>query len=179
MKKFFEDFKAFAMRGNVIDMAVGVIIGAAFGSITTSLVNDIFMPLIGVLTGGINFRRPVRRARRRQLRFRRGGRGGRCRHDQLRPVHPERHQLHPDRVLHVPRHPRDEQDPQEAGTLPRPSPSASARSARARLPTTRPAARTARRCWNKQKDCASKPESRRAPIGLVGFFVAPKKGAGA
>ena len=43
------------MRGNVIDMAVGVIIGAAFGSITTSLVNDIFMPLIGVLTGGINF----------------------------------------------------------------------------------------------------------------------------
>ena len=55
MKKFFEDFKAFAMRGNVIDMAVGVIIGAAFGSITTSLVNDIFMPLIGVLTGGINF----------------------------------------------------------------------------------------------------------------------------
>ena len=55
MRKFFEDFKAFAMRGNVIDMAVGVIIGAAFGSITTSLVNDIFMPLIGVLTGGINF----------------------------------------------------------------------------------------------------------------------------
>ena len=55
MKKFFEDFKAFAMRGNVIDMAVGVIIGAAFGTITTSLVNDIFMPLIGVLTGGINF----------------------------------------------------------------------------------------------------------------------------
>lgn len=52
MRKFFEDFKAFAMRGNVIDMAVGVIIGAAFGSITTSLVNDIFMPLIGVLTGG-------------------------------------------------------------------------------------------------------------------------------
>ena len=55
MKKFFEDFKAFAVRGNVIDMAVGVIIGAAFGTITTSLVNDIFMPLIGVLTGGINF----------------------------------------------------------------------------------------------------------------------------
>lgn len=55
MKKFFEDFKAFAMRGNVIDMAVGVIIGAAFGTITTSLVNDIFMPLLGVITGGINF----------------------------------------------------------------------------------------------------------------------------
>ena len=55
MKKFFEDFKAFAMRGNVIDMAVGVIIGAAFGSITTSLVNDIFMPLLGLLTGGLDF----------------------------------------------------------------------------------------------------------------------------
>lgn len=55
MKKFLEDFKAFAMRGNVIDMAVGVIIGGAFGKITTSLVSDIFMPLLGVITGGINF----------------------------------------------------------------------------------------------------------------------------
>ena len=55
MKKFLEDFKAFAMRGNVVDMAVGVVIGGAFGSITTSLVNDIFMPLLGVITGGINF----------------------------------------------------------------------------------------------------------------------------
>ena len=55
MKKFFEDFKAFSMRGNVIDMAVGVVIGGAFGKITTSLVNDIFMPLLGILTGGINF----------------------------------------------------------------------------------------------------------------------------
>ena len=45
MKKFFEDFKAFAMRGNVIDMAVGVIIGAAFGSITTSLVNETYLTL--------------------------------------------------------------------------------------------------------------------------------------
>ena len=55
MKKFVEEFKAFAMRGNVVDMAVGVIIGGAFGKITTSLVNDIFMPLLGLLTGGINF----------------------------------------------------------------------------------------------------------------------------
>ena len=52
---FINEFKKFIMRGNVMDMAVGVIIGAAFGTITTSLVNDIFMPLIGVLTGGINF----------------------------------------------------------------------------------------------------------------------------
>lgn len=55
MKKFMEEFKAFAMRGNVIDMAVGVVIGGAFGKITTSLVNDIIMPLISILTGGIDF----------------------------------------------------------------------------------------------------------------------------
>ena len=55
MKKFFEEFKAFAMRGNVLDLAVGVVVGGAFGKITTSLVNDIIMPIIGVLTGGISF----------------------------------------------------------------------------------------------------------------------------
>ena len=55
MKKFFEVFKAFAMRGNVLDMAVGVVVGGAFGKITTSLVNDIIMPLISMLTGGIDF----------------------------------------------------------------------------------------------------------------------------
>lgn len=55
MKKFMEEFKTFAMRGNVIDMAVGVVIGGAFGKITTSIVNDIIMPLISMLTGGINF----------------------------------------------------------------------------------------------------------------------------
>jgi len=55
MKKFFEEFKAFAMRGNVIDLAVGVVIGGAFGKITTSIVNDIIMPIIGILTGGIAF----------------------------------------------------------------------------------------------------------------------------
>ena len=55
MKKFFEEFKTFAMRGNVIDLAVGVVIGGAFGKITTSIVNDIILPLISMLTGGINF----------------------------------------------------------------------------------------------------------------------------
>lgn len=55
MKKFFSEFKEFAMKGNVVDMAVGVIIGAAFGKIVTSLVNDIIMPVIGVLTSGTNF----------------------------------------------------------------------------------------------------------------------------
>lgn len=54
MKKFFNEFKTFAMRGNVMDMAIGVVIGAAFGKITTSIVNDIIMPLIGLITGGID-----------------------------------------------------------------------------------------------------------------------------
>ena len=54
MKKFFNEFKTFAMRGNVLDMAIGVVIGAAFGKITTSVVNDIIMPLIGLITGGID-----------------------------------------------------------------------------------------------------------------------------
>ena len=55
MKNFINEFKAFAMRGNVIDMAVGVVIGGAFGKITTSIVNDILMPVISMLTGGVEF----------------------------------------------------------------------------------------------------------------------------
>ncbi len=50
-----KEFKAFAMRGNVVDLAVGIIIGAAFGKIVTSLVNDILMPPIGVILSGVNF----------------------------------------------------------------------------------------------------------------------------
>ncbi|WP_059172472.1 large conductance mechanosensitive channel protein MscL [Bacillus sp. FJAT-27445] len=50
------EFKKFAMKGNVLDLAVGVIIGGAFGKIVTSLVNDILMPIIGVLMGGINLK---------------------------------------------------------------------------------------------------------------------------
>lgn len=53
--KLFDEFKAFVMRGNVVDLAVGVIIGAAFGKIVTSLVNDIFMPIIGMIIGNIDF----------------------------------------------------------------------------------------------------------------------------
>jgi large conductance mechanosensitive channel len=51
----FEEFKKFALRGNVVDLAVGVIIGVAFGAIVTSLVSDIIMPLIGSITGGLDF----------------------------------------------------------------------------------------------------------------------------
>src|SRR3974390_3041485 len=50
-----EEFKKFAMRGNVVDLAVGVIIGAAFGAIVNSLVSDVVMPLIGAVTGGLDF----------------------------------------------------------------------------------------------------------------------------
>lgn len=57
MKKFLNEFREFAMRGNVMDMAIGVIIGSAFGKITTSLVNDVFMPLIGLLIGGVDLGR--------------------------------------------------------------------------------------------------------------------------
>lgn len=55
MGKFLSDFKDFAMKGNVIDMAVGVIIGGAFGKIVSSLVNDIIMPLVSLCTGSVNF----------------------------------------------------------------------------------------------------------------------------
>ena len=53
--KIVDEFKAFAMKGNVIDMAVGIIIGAAFGKIVSSVVNDIIMPPVGLLIGGVNF----------------------------------------------------------------------------------------------------------------------------
>lgn len=56
MGKLLQDFKDFAMRGNVIDMAVGVIVGGAFGTIVSSLVDDIIMPVIGVVTGGMDFK---------------------------------------------------------------------------------------------------------------------------
>ncbi|MDR6289267.1 MULTISPECIES: large conductance mechanosensitive channel protein MscL [unclassified Inquilinus] len=54
-QRMFQEFKAFIARGNVIDLAVGIIMGVAFGSIVTSLVNDIIMPPIGVLLGGVDF----------------------------------------------------------------------------------------------------------------------------
>ncbi len=55
MKNFIEEFKAFAMKGNVIDLAVAVVIGGAFGKIVASLVENIIMPTIGILLGGVDF----------------------------------------------------------------------------------------------------------------------------
>ena len=54
-RSFFDEFKAFALRGNVFDLAIAVVIGAAFGKIVSSLVDSVIMPLIGVLLGGIDF----------------------------------------------------------------------------------------------------------------------------
>lgn len=56
MGKFLQDFKEFALKGNVIDMAIGVIVGGAFGKIVTSLVNDILMPVISIVTGGDGYK---------------------------------------------------------------------------------------------------------------------------
>lgn len=55
MKKIIEEFKAFIARGSVVDLAVGMIVGSAFTKIVTSLVNDVLMPVIGVIIGGVNF----------------------------------------------------------------------------------------------------------------------------
>lgn len=55
MKQILQEFKQFAMRGNVVDMAVGIIIGGAFGKIVSSLVSDVIMPGVGLLVGGVNF----------------------------------------------------------------------------------------------------------------------------
>jgi len=55
MKKHLDEFKAFALKGNVMDLAVGVIIGGAFGKIVSSLVNDLIMPLLSLLTGNVNY----------------------------------------------------------------------------------------------------------------------------
>src|SRR5699024_9965858 len=55
MKNIWQDFKDFAIKGNIMDLAVGVIIGSAFGQIVTSLVNDLLMPIFGIFIGGIDF----------------------------------------------------------------------------------------------------------------------------
>lgn len=56
MKNFFKEFREFSIKGNVVDLAVGVIIGTAFGKIVTSLVSDVVTPLIGIVAGGVNFK---------------------------------------------------------------------------------------------------------------------------
>ena len=101
----FQEFKQFAMQGNVVDLAVGIVIGAAFGVIVNSVVQDVMMPVVGLFTGGLDFSQrfillhdgvpvgPVRDGRRRQGR-RRGN-------TELRPLHQRRGELHDRRVRAV------------------------------------------------------------------------------
>ena len=94
--KLIEEFKAFISKGNVVDMAVGVVVGGAFGKIVTSLVSDLIMPLVGLATGGGLRPREVHNPRAR-------GRGRIC-HAQLRQLHPDRPRLPDNRARHLPRH---------------------------------------------------------------------------
>ena len=103
-----KEFKAFAMRGNVLDMAVGIIIGGAFGKIISSLVSDVLMPPIGAIVGNIDFSKLALSLRAPVGERRAGG-------DPLRPLH-ERDYRFPDRRLrHLPAHPPGEQADDEAG----------------------------------------------------------------
>lgn len=69
MRKFLDEFKKFAMRGNVIDLAIGIIIGGAFGKIVSSLVNDVFMPVLGLIGGGINLSHLALRVGEAEVRY--------------------------------------------------------------------------------------------------------------
>ncbi len=107
MKKFFAEFKAFAMRGNVIDLALGVVVGGAFGGITTSLVNDMILPFVSLLTGGLDFTAWAQGSRPGC-----GGRGNhRRRFGQLRKLHFRHSQLHHRRVCHLLRDQGAQQSP--------------------------------------------------------------------
>ncbi len=87
------EFKKFAIQGNALDLAVGVIIGAAFGRIVTSLVDDVLMPPLGLITREGRFLESVPQPHRPALRFAGRGQGGRSADDQLRGVPEQRHQL--------------------------------------------------------------------------------------
>lgn len=91
---FLKEFREFAMRGNVVDLAVGVIIGAAFGKIVSSLVADIIMPPLGLLIGGIDFKQFAVTLRDAQWRCPGCG-------DALWGIHSERFRFHHRRVCHL------------------------------------------------------------------------------
>ena len=112
-----KEFKEFAMRGNVMDMAVGIIIGAAFGKIVTSLVNDVIMPPIGLLMGNVDFSNLfVNLTMGADLRERRGSRSRRRADHQVRHLHQHRARLRDRRVRDLPGHPRAQQAEEQAGS---------------------------------------------------------------
>lgn len=110
-----KEFKEFAMRGNVIDLAVGVIIGAAFGKIVTSLVNDIIMPPIGVLLGGVDFTEMSESVRWRVC-VPSGCKRSRCCDDQLRCLRQHCDQFPDRRFRDLHGHQTDEQAEEERGS---------------------------------------------------------------
>ena len=104
------EFKQFIFRGNVLDLAVGIIIGAAFTAIVSSLVDDIIMPPIGLALGGVDFSQLVRRAEgRRHLQHDRAGEGSRRSHLEHRPLHQRGDQVRDRGVCRVPAHQGGEQ----------------------------------------------------------------------
>ena len=108
----FKEFKEFAMRGNVVDMAVGIIIGAAFGAIVKSLVDDVLMPAIGLLMGNVDFANffVVLKAGKAAgaLRDAGGGQGGHGGDHELRPVHQLDRDLPHRGLCRVPAHQADQ-----------------------------------------------------------------------
>ena len=112
-----KEFKEFAMRGNVMDMAVGIIIGAAFGKIVTSLVNDIVMPPIGLLMGNVDFSNLfVNLSMGADLRERRGSRSRRSPDHQVRHLHQHGARLRDRCVRDLPAHPLAEQAEAQTGS---------------------------------------------------------------
>lgn len=99
MGKFLTEFKEFAVKGNAIDMAVGVIIGGAFGKIVSSLVDDIIMPPIGWLIGGVNFSDLKVTLPAEKIAEANTDEVG---HNQLRQLHPDAHRLPGHSPLHLP-----------------------------------------------------------------------------
>lgn len=109
MRKFAEEFKTFVMRGNVIDMAVGVIIGGAFSGIVNSLVNDIVMPVITLITGKINFTDKLLALDGGQYASLAGCKGCRRAGHRIRKFHPARCPVPFDRVRDLSGHQRNQQ----------------------------------------------------------------------
>ena len=115
MKKILEEFKAFALKGNMIDMAVAVIIGGAFNSLITSLVENVVMPALSLITGKIDFSNMFIALNGEHYATLEAAKGAdlRCR---LRPVHHPADQFPDHGLCRVPCHPPAEQAVQETGT---------------------------------------------------------------
>ena len=114
-ENMFKEFKEFAMRGNVVDMAIGIIIGGAFGKIVTSMVNDIIMPPIGLVLGRVDFSSLFHQPVGNALRYAGGRQEGRSCRDQLRRLPQHGHRFLDRGFRDLPSGETDEPD-DEAGT---------------------------------------------------------------